>query len=265
MNLHRARVVLRPRRLLDSLDLAAPFCVENRRAVGRLLLAPLGAGLLLALGVRVGLGWSWGAVWLPLLTVSIFLQGVYTVMAAELLFRPPEDVRLREVLGRFRRRFWAHALTLFGHQVVLVMAFSTVLLFPVIGARLLFVREAVLLEENGLAGSFRRSAAVSDDHTAGCFVLWLLTLGLPVFFVLAFEVTGQALVKGVLQMGEPVGALFTEGGSGYALAGFLVSMPLVAAARFLRYIDLRTLREGWDIQIRFAAIREQAEAAQRAA
>ena len=39
------------------------------------------------------------------------------------------------------------------------------------------------------------------------------------------------------------------------LLGLHLSIPLVATTRFLAYIDNRTRRDGWDIQVRFLAIR----------
>jgi hypothetical protein len=34
----------------------------------------------------------------------------------------------------------------------------------------------------------------------------------------------------------------------------LLSAPFVASASFLGYIDMRTRKEGWDIQLRFMAL-----------
>jgi hypothetical protein len=48
--------------------------------------------------------------------------------------------------------------------------------------------------------------------------------------------------------------LWSDGGSAYAVAGALLSAPFVASASFLGYIDLRTRKEGWDIQLRLAAL-----------
>ena len=66
-------------------------------------------------------------------------------------------------------------------------------------------------------------------------------------------------VARTVQPGNPVGELFVEGGSAYALLGFFLSVPVVSAARFLQYIDVRTRKEGWDIQLRFTAIAAEAE------
>ena len=65
------------------------------------------------------------------------------------------------------------------------------------------------------------------------------------------------MVGFVLQLGHPTGELFEHGGSGFAVLGALLAVPLAAAMRFLGYIDLRTRKEGWDIQLRFVALAEQ--------
>jgi hypothetical protein len=77
-------------------------------------------------------------------------------------------------------------------------------------------------------------------------------------FVVAGDLLGQGLVEFVLQLGRPVGSLFHDGGSTYALFGYFLSVPYVSSARFLGYVDSRTRREGWDIQVRFAALAQRA-------
>lgn len=84
--------------------------------------------------------------------------------------------------------------------------------------------------------------------------MWLSVLSIPLAFVLGAEVMGQSAFSFVLQFGEPVGNLFDQGGSAFALFGFFVSVPVIACARFLKYIDIRTRREGWDVQLRFVGI-----------
>ena len=75
---------------------------------------------------------------------------------------------------------------------------------------------------------------------------------------------GSSIVNTVLQLGEPFGQLLQKGGTPYALAGFFLTVPVIAAARFLAYTDLRTRKEGWDIQLRFMAIAAEAEETGRA-
>ena len=66
-------------------------------------------------------------------------------------------------------------------------------------------------------------------------------------------------------MGRPVGSLWSDGGSGFAVIGALLSAPFVASASFLGYIDLRTRKEGWDIQLRFMALADTKTEARRIA
>ena len=47
------------------------------------------------------------------------------------------------------------------------------------------------------------------------------------------------------------------------MLGALLCIPVAAAMRFLYYIDLRTRKEGWDIQLRFVALAEQASSGRR--
>jgi hypothetical protein len=85
--------------------------------------------------------------------------------------------------------------------------------------------------------------------------------------VTLFDQLGGQLLEFVFQLGQPLGSLAEDGGSGFAVLGLLLSVPLSAAARFLGYIDLRTRSEGWDIQLRFAAWaeRERGPSGRRAA
>src|SRR5262249_40877626 len=83
-------------------------------------------------------------------------------------------------------------------------------------------------------------------------------------FVGVAELIGQGIVEGVLQLGRPFGSLVPDGGSVFALVGFFLSIPYVASARFLKYTDIRTRKEGWDIQLKFTAI-QAADQARRGA
>ena len=75
------------------------------------------------------------------------------------------------------------------------------------------------------------------------FVVWV-----TVMFVLGF----------VLQFGDVAEAL----GAWPALVGYLLAGPYVAIARMFDYVDARTQREGWDIQVRFNAIAQAAREAE---
>lgn len=254
MNLLEARVALRPRSMSDVLDLAGPFCLANRRLFGPLAFWVTLVGGLLALLCRQQAGWSWSLVWLVVAGYLWLAGGVYTVAAGELLFREPAALRVAAVLGRFGRRSVEFVVARVVQAVALGLGAALVVPFPVFAARWLFVTEAVLLESAMPLTAFSRSGRLVLHRGVPCFGLALSSLLAPVLFALAAELIGYTLVELVLQMGRPFGTLFTDGGSAYAVVGALLSAPFVASASFLGYIDLRTRKEGWDIQLRFMAL-----------
>jgi hypothetical protein len=66
-------------------------------------------------------------------------------------------------------------------------------------------------------------------------------------------VTGRAVQIDLLSFPPPADAL-SDGGSWFALCGFFMAVPFIATARFLAYIDNRTRREAWDVQLRFTEL-----------
>jgi hypothetical protein len=254
VNLLAARVVLRPRSLADVLDLAVPFCVAGRRVMGRLAALVLAPALALCVALRWGAGWRWESVWLVAIAVTDVLEGVFTCAAGELLFRDDREASAAEILGRFVRRLPRAFASVLVCRVLLAVSALLVVTLPMVGLRLLFTREVVLLEKAGPFAAIARSHRLVKFHLDSSFgLLAALVLG-PVLFMVGAEGLGQAVADKVLQLGRPVGELFVEGGSLFALIGFFLSVPVLATARFLFYIDLRTRKEGWDIQLRFAAL-----------
>jgi hypothetical protein len=87
----------------------------------------------------------------------------------------------------------------------------------------------------------------------------LLTLVAVGFVSVSEALLNGGLFDFVLQIGKPFGALLDEGGSAPALLGLFLAVPYWATARFLFYVDLRTRRDGWDVQVRFMSLASQAE------
>ncbi len=255
MNLLEARVALRPRSMSDVVDLAAPFCLANWRSFAPLTCWVTGLGAGLAWLSRQA-GWSWVSVWLVVAATLVLVGGLYTVAAGELLFREAGRLRTTLVLVRFGRRLGAYL----GAKIlqVLVLALSATLFvpFPIFAARLFFVSEAVLLESAAPRVAFTRSSRLVLHRSSPCFGLAMACLAAPFLFAVGADLLGTTVVEMILQMGRPVGSLWSDGGSGYAVVGALLSAPFVASASFLGYVDLRTRKEGWDIQLRFMALAE---------
>lgn len=263
MNLLAARVVLRQRSLADVLDLAVPFCLMNKRPLGVLAVIVLGPLAALVAYLRIAKQWPWGGLWALIGCAAFVLEGVFTVALGELLFQEPRNVRVRGLLRRFFRRLGA-CLVAFVVRCVVLAASTVLIVMPFfLAPPSMFMTEALLLENATLGKALERSRALARNRLFGCLGLWLATLTLPAFGAIAMDVIGNSVLGFVLQMGSPTGELFEHGGSGLAVLGALLCIPIAAAMRFLYYIDLRTRKEGWDIQLRFVALAEQAAAGRR--
>lgn len=254
MNLGASAVVLRPRPLSEVLDLACRLAVSLAfglyARLSVVLLVPLFAGCLV---LRYALAWPWVAVWATAAALGSVIQGVFTVGVGRILFS--EELGAGQVLRLFGRRFGSYLGMTLLRALVLVTACAPFFLgLPVAWPLVAFAHEASLLEGAGPADALRRSSRFIAGRGFPAFGALLTLLLTQAAFVITAELLGQGLVSEVLQLGKPFGALFSNGGSPFALAGFLLSIPYVATARFLWYIDARTRSDGWDIQLRFMAV-----------
>lgn len=263
MKLDEARVVLRPRSSSEILDLALRFMSEaaGKRylAIGLLTLLPAWA---ICVAARYGLRWEWPQVWALALALATPLQGLYTIAVGKLMFA--EDVRLREIFGQYLRRLPSYLVTIVLTRMMIGIA--SLLFFLLIPpfwmlARVNYVHEACLLEQAGPVDAISRASRMISHNVMGAvgLVLMLLCAGAG-HIVIAELLINDGLFDFVLQVGKPFGSLLDEGGSVAALLGALLAVPYWATARFLAYVDLRTRRDGWDVQLRFMAIAHQSQA-----
>ncbi len=259
MRLADARVVLRPRSQGELLDLAALWCFSaDRWLYLRLAAIVLLPSLALCLGARWLGGWAWTSVWLLAAALATVCQGVFTVATSRAMFE--RDVPARAVLRQFVASAPRYLAALAISRVILAISAVTVALLPFAWARVAYVHEAVLLEGSGALAASSRAWRMGQ---ARAIEVALLLGGLGLAFVvatLAAELIGQGIVEFVLQLGRPLGSLFVDGVTPYALVGFHAAIPYVAVARFLGYIDERTRGDGWDIQLRFMALEAAREA-----
>lgn len=267
MNLGASAIVLRPRLLSETLDLACRLsCSIALGLYLRLAAVVLLPCLAVCLALRHGLGWGWPAVWIVAVSLGVVGQGVFTVAVGRVIFS--ETLTARTVLALYGRRLGAYLGMLLVSRLVLAAATLPFLLgLPVAWPRLFFVHEASLLEGAGAFEALRRSSRFAAGNLGGVIGALLAILATQAGFVITAEFLGDGLVQHVLQLGRPFGALFWEGGSVYALTGFFLSVPYFATARFLHYIDSRTRSDGWDVQLRFMAVaaREAASVGEEAA
>ena len=253
MNLADATIVLRPRGVAELFDLACRFCAQNALALYlRLAAVTLLPGLVACLVLRYAQDASWFTVWLVAVAWVTVSQGVFTVAASRLLL--DRDTRARDVLKGFRARLFSYLGALFLSRMLLLFGASVfLLLLPSAWTRMLFVHEASLLEGATSYEATTRSTRFIRGRGGIAFQVLMLILLAQAGSIAIAELLADGLLADVLQLGNPFGGTLDQGGSPFALAGLFVSVPYVATARFLHYIDTRTRTDGWDIQVRLLA------------
>ncbi len=258
MNLTQSSVVLRPRSVSEVMDLACLWA--GSRALGmnlRLSGVALLPVFVLVMTCRYLLDWNAGALWLLAFALVTPLQGVFTIAAGRMLFS--EKLTVRQVLQLYAKRLRSYLGSLFISRLYMAMGASLILLLPVVGTRMLFSHEASLLEMAAASESTKRSTRLVASRTSGAFQAWCSLLLAQLGIIGAAELLGQGLIDGLLQLGQPFGSIGNNFFSPYALLGLLASVPYVAIARYLFYIDTRTRADGWDIQVRFFAVAAEHE------
>jgi hypothetical protein len=251
MNLAEARIVVRPRGRLESMDLAFRYVLGDARPVfGRLALVTLLPAFGVSLLLRAWLDWSWGWVWLIALTLGSIASGAFTVASGELLFE--RTVTARKILQLFAARFVPYTTALALSRFL--TALGSLLLVPgvVAAIRYSYVAETALLEKVPVRRALSRSTVLSGD--ADVLIGSAGTLALSLAIVLAVETLGISILHELLSIPFEPSRLLSDGGSYFALAGYFLTIPWAATSRFLSYIDERTRQDGWDVQVRFAAL-----------
>jgi len=260
MNVWEARVVVRERSLAEIVDLAVRFSL----VLGGGLYLRLGACLLLPAYSLCWLllHWEVSPAWVGVLGVALYslLQLPFTIAAGRLMFSA--DVSLRLVLSSAVRLLYRA--TLARCLALLLIGGGTLIVIgaPLVVARSLFMGEVVVLEGAGAMAAYRRATRLTSGRVPESLGVWLALLATSAAFIAVCQIFASALAA----EGLPIEALPSvwQGLNWQAgLAGLFLSLPLVATLRFLAYIDNRTRREGWDIQVRFLELgRALSEAAE---
>ena len=260
MNLAHANIAIRQRSVLESIDLSLPFALRlGRRVYARLALITLTPSWLICIALGYAFSLHWGWLWLIALLLSTLLQGVFTLAAGRLVFE--ETISTNQVLRIFLRRLPRYALGLLASRLLVALsALTFLLLLPVVWIRLTYVHEALLLEETPLRSLWSRSSAMIKGQAGAAAQTLTCLLCMTLACILCSELLAVGVVSYVLQLGSPFGSLFDDGGSVFALLGLFVASPFVATARFLSYLDGRTRRDAWDVQVRFQQVRAEAKA-----
>ncbi len=265
MNLGASAIVLRPRSLAEILDLACRLsCGLALGLYLRLAAVVLLPCLVACLALRYAAGWSWPVVWIVAVGLGAITQGAFTVAVGRLLFS--EALTTRGVLRLFSRRLGTYLAALALSRALLALAALPFFLgLPFVWPRVLVVHEASLLEGAGPSDAISRAGRFIAGRGTSALAALVAFVVVQAGLTAAAEILGQGLVDELLQLGTPFGSVVADGGSAFALAGFFLSVPYLATARFLYYLDSRTRSDGWDVQVRFMAIAAQASAQGRQA
>ncbi len=254
MNIGSSRVVLRQRGIMEVLDLAARFLVEERRPflilTAIVLVPPCVFALVLALAFD-----AWAAAACVAVGAMTLLDLPFMLLASRLVFdaKAPLSRVLLDSAKALPKLLVAR--TLQGIGVVLGFAMGGL---PSIwlAVVLLFLPEVIALEQTSIFRSFTRCGRLLSGHFGTALVAFIWLTGLHVGAVLLFDFAGRAVLRDVLQIVPPP-ALFDAKKSALALAGFFAAIPFLAVTRLLVYLDIRTRAEGWDVQARFVAIAQR--------
>lgn len=246
------RVVLRPRSLLETGDLAAVFVRTHARAFARLLpwvLVPaLVLGVLRALGLAGPL-LSWA-----MFGVMLVAGGVYTPLLGDLMLQPVAD--LGSVQRRFLRALPSFLVARVSGWTVAVCSLGMVFAWSA------FVPEATLLEGGKTTAAFRRSTALLRS-TPGRATGYLVMASAVLLAGGAGGELAYLSVRGLFGLSTHDFALDFDRVSWAFWVGLALVMPYLSAIRFLLYIDCRTRSEGWDLQVRMNALVESSRSSLR--
>jgi hypothetical protein len=255
MDLRDARVVLRERRLLDVLDLSIRFLVSHAApyaALAAIVLVPCGV---LSLVIAVHSGWALG--WFVAIVLATFAEIPFTVLGSRLVFTP--EISLETVLTLSLKKTPRVLIARFL-QAFSILAGLTIMLLPGVWVAVttVFLTEIIVLEEATVGAAFSRAQRMLNSRFGDALMVALLISGLhagavwlgdralATVFVDLFQITPPP------KLGEP-------GGGVLGLCAYWLFVPYAATARLFAYLDLRTRSEGWDVQVRFAALAHERE------
>ncbi|MBA3699025.1 MAG: hypothetical protein H0W78_09235 [Planctomycetes bacterium] len=248
MNIDRTTIVVRERKLPELYDLALLVIRRHFWALGLLLLIGCGPFVLLNWWLLRGHGedawWTWYPCLLLIAVEGPFATAPIAAYLGTALFdeHPRLGAALRMALVRWR------ALLLFGlYRGLLALIPLLLVLYPPHTA------EVCVLERQPLGATWRRLASLrtvwSNEWTLHLLLGGpLMALGV-IFLIEAVQVITSLLLHADLMNEESSLTPYIPGASFAPHLAIWLVMGYLAVVRFLSYIDLRTRREGWEIDL----------------
>ena len=271
MALDRTLVQIRERSFLDVLDLA--LVVVRRRPVALGVAAVAGVAPWAALDAWIMRQGAAPIAWLPLLAIQApWATAPLTVILGGLMFgERPSAGRVLKTLLR------ALPPMLFYQGIVRALLLLTIILAPMIPAKLGFVNEVLLLERGRWRSVLGRSWRLSGEHWGDLALHWAALVAFGAMFVTAFrwaaEVLAGLLMKAVMggsswgsdasNILEAFFAWLGNLGDWRAQVAIWTVVSFSGVVRFLTYIDRRIRLEGWEVEMRLRQVGAAMEDAER--
>jgi hypothetical protein len=265
-----ARVVLRPRTLDETLDLALTYMRLSAKDFGKLIAVVVGVAsvIMIAIGVAFDL-----TIWQRLavaMWLSPFVEQIATVYGGRHLFQSEPKIRpaIGAIMKRFPRVFFTSAmltlpwtpmlLTNFKDPVWIGIGATLGTFWPFLVASQAYRSEVSLLEQLSMKRAGQRTKTLIAYRYARALGMVVVSTIVRAAVGGGVELTTAFILGMVLQFGNVSDSI----GGWPAVVGYLLAGPYVAIARMFDYVDARTRREGWDIQVRFNAIAQAARDAE---
>jgi hypothetical protein len=263
------KVVLRARRLDGVFDLSFAYLSAFKRDF-LVLCASL---ILPAIGLIAALQYFFLlASDLTLILVLLclpFIECVCTVYIGRHLFSN-QITPLKSLRHTLRKPFFTTAaiglsylpvtLFLYGGEESIGLAVLVFLILIFTFGRIVYLLPVHLLEDNTFGKSRKRAKFLAQKRLLRAQCFGLITLCLRVVMAFNAELLVRFLTSNLLRVPDLFESAISQHLTSWpVIFGLLLSGPIVALARVFEYVDVRTTREGWDIQTRFHAIAAKAE------
>ena len=253
MDLREARVVLRERRILDVLDLALRFVVAHAvpyLVVSAFVVVPCAVATVM---VATHQGFTQGLMFA--LALSALAEVPFTVLGSRLVFE--HEVSFGQVLRASLRRAPAVLVTRGLVATAALLGLAVVILPGVwVAASFFFVSEIAVLEEAGVGTAMSRAQRMLSGRFGDAMVAWMLLGALHLGATWLGDRALASQLNDLLQISPPPKIGDPDGGM-LGLVAFWLAVPYLTTARLFAYLDLRTRTEGWDVQVRFAALAQR--------
>lgn len=258
MRLNDLQVEIRSRSVGQTVAMAMRLLQER---AGRLVWAWLAYSLpLLALAMLLllGTGLSPWWVWVLVIALAPAFSLPMVVAVGHLLFSP--TVTLGRIFAESARHFFVHLVVLLMQRLITALG----LVAAVVPGLYLwragwFLGPIVVLERAALVPSMRRGRHFASGFHGLVLVHMLNAAATLIYWTGALAALLHFFIQLVGRNVAIVGDLAHYDGYPHllGLAAFCLAVPLVTLIWFFVYLEVRTRKEGWDLEIVFRAKAEQ--------